>query len=291
MSEGSLFFEGKGGVQETLRKITRRLRELAIPYAVARGMALVHHGYRRFTEDVDILVTREGLRKIHEELDGRGFVRPFEKSKNLRDVETHVKIEFLLTGEYPGDGKPKAIAFPDPATVTEESDGIAFLNLHTLINLKLASGLTGADRGKDLADVEELIKALSLPREFANRLDPSVQAGFIAICDRVTSRPKRYMTIWRNKWLTANAKSLDDMIEMLKGAAGQLEAMRDDGVVLDPEGGTSDDYANLVTTDDAIARKYNMWPEEEFFDEEEIEERDNDDDEDRQPPAADSKPN
>src|SRR3954471_3433432 len=73
MNESSLFFEGKGKVQETLRRITRRLNDLGIPYAVAGGMALFHHGYRRYTEDVDILVTREGLTKIHDRLDGLGF--------------------------------------------------------------------------------------------------------------------------------------------------------------------------------------------------------------------------
>jgi hypothetical protein len=55
MSEGGLFFENKGAVQESLRRIARRLNELGIPYAIAGGMALFQHGYRRFTEDVDIL--------------------------------------------------------------------------------------------------------------------------------------------------------------------------------------------------------------------------------------------
>src|SRR4051812_6704548 len=59
LSEGSRHFEGKSAVQEALRKITRRLEEMGIPYAVAGGMALFQHGFRRFTEDVDILVTAE----------------------------------------------------------------------------------------------------------------------------------------------------------------------------------------------------------------------------------------
>src|SRR5438105_1330156 len=83
MSEGSLFFDEKGRVQDTLRRITGKLNELGIAYAVVGGMALYRHGYRRFTEDVDILVTREGLKQIHHELDGRGFTPPFERSKNL----------------------------------------------------------------------------------------------------------------------------------------------------------------------------------------------------------------
>lgn len=36
-------------------------------------MALFLHGYRRFTEDVDLLVTANGLRQIHRELNGHGY--------------------------------------------------------------------------------------------------------------------------------------------------------------------------------------------------------------------------
>ncbi len=41
--------------------------------------------------------------------------------------------------------------------------------------------------------------------------------------------------------------------------------MRADGVTLDPEGGTADDYARLVTTHPAVAEKYDMHEESEFF--------------------------
>lgn len=76
-------------------------------YAVCGGVALNAHDFRRFTEVVDILVTRESLKVIHDRLDGLGYVPPFRGSKNLRDVEQGVRIEFLLSGDYPGDGKPK----------------------------------------------------------------------------------------------------------------------------------------------------------------------------------------
>src|SRR6185437_12999138 len=113
-----------------------------IPYAVAGAMAFFGHGFRRFTEDVDILVTREGLRTIHDRLEGLGYVPPFTGSKNLRDTERGVRIEFLVAGEYPGDGKPKPVAFPDPAGAGVEIDGIRYLRLPTLVELKIASGMT-----------------------------------------------------------------------------------------------------------------------------------------------------
>jgi len=50
LQEGSMFFEQKSGLHLTLRNITQRLRKLNIPYAVAGGMAMFFHGFRRFTE-------------------------------------------------------------------------------------------------------------------------------------------------------------------------------------------------------------------------------------------------
>src|SRR5205085_11764126 len=78
MREASMHFEEKSAVHQTLRKIVRRLDELGIPYAVAGAMGMFLHGYRRFTEDLDILVTPEGLAKIHRELEGRGYLPPFQ---------------------------------------------------------------------------------------------------------------------------------------------------------------------------------------------------------------------
>ncbi len=267
LSEGSKFFEEKSAVQEALRKITERLSALGIPYAIAGGLALFRHGHRRFTEDVDILVTRQGLTAIHKHLDGLGYLPPYAKSKHLRDTELGVKIEFLVTGDYPGDGKPKPVAFPDPAAVTVVHEGINYLNLPTLVQMKLASGMTNPDRMKDIVDVLELIKILALPRDFVQQLAPYVQDKFVELWTASRQVTRRYTRLWRNKFLTLEAKSIDDMIATLQAAAAELDAMRADGVTLDPEGGTADDYAYLVTTDPEVARKYGMEEEDEGWEE------------------------
>lgn len=175
LSEGSRHFEENSAVFNALHEITGRLNALGIPYAVLGGMALFRHGLRRFTEDVGILVTKADLKRIHEQLEGLGYVPPFPNSKNLRDTQYGVRIEFLTTGDYPGDGKEKPVSFPHPSSVSFESDGIRYLNLPELVELKLASGMTNAGRLKDLSDVLELIKVLNLPADFANQLDPYVR--------------------------------------------------------------------------------------------------------------------
>ena len=178
LSEGSVFFEDKGAVQQAMRRIAKRLDEIGVPYAIVGGMALFQHGFRRFTEDVDILVTKESVPIIHEKLEGRGYLSPFTGSKNLRDTELGVKIEFLITGGFPGDGKPKPVSFPDPADVAIEMEGRKYIPLTTLIELKLASGMTNTHRLKDLADVQEVIKTLNLPIEFGEQLNPYVREKF-----------------------------------------------------------------------------------------------------------------
>lgn len=178
LAEGGEFFMERGTVQAALHRVAKRLAELGIPHAVAGAMAMFRHGYRHFTEDVDILVTRDALKRIHEELEGCGYVPAFAGSKALRDSELGVKIEFIVTGDYPGDGKPKPVTFPDPEQVAVELEGIRYVNLTTVIELKLASGMTAPHRLKDLADVQELIKALRLPREFAENLNPYVRDKF-----------------------------------------------------------------------------------------------------------------
>ena len=176
--EGSMHFEERSAVHTTLRNLVKEFNELGLDYAIVDGMAMFLHGFRRFTEDVDVLVTREGLDEIHKALEGRGYVKPFAASKNLRDTRTGVKIDFLISGQFPGDGKPGPIAFPDPSVASKESDGIRVIDLIPLIELKLASG-RAAHRGKDLDDVQALIQALSLPRDLVERLDPSVRDAYL----------------------------------------------------------------------------------------------------------------
>lgn len=181
LQELGLFFMDADPVHHALKKIAGRLASLKVSYAVAGAMALNANGFRRATVDVDLLVTAEGLKTAHEKLEGLGYLPPFKGSKQLRDTEYGVKIEFLVTGQFPGDGKPKAVAFPDPAHCAFEKDGIHYLRLPTLIELKLASGMTNPGRLKDLADVQELIRVLKLAEDYAAQLNPYVQAKFIEL--------------------------------------------------------------------------------------------------------------
>jgi hypothetical protein len=173
--EATRFFMGESDVQRALEKVVRLLEEDGIPYAVIGAMALNAYGYRRVTVDVDLLLTREGLEAFHSKHLGLGYVQKFPGSKGLRDTENGVPIDVVITGEYPGDGQPKPVAFPDPATAAVRGDRIALLPLPRLIELKLASGMTAPHRLKDLADVLEMIRILGLPQSLVEDLHPFVR--------------------------------------------------------------------------------------------------------------------
>jgi hypothetical protein len=145
--EGLRFFMGEGTLNETLRRVARDLENHRIDYSVIGAIALNNYGYRRFTEDIDLLLTREGLEKFQRELVGLGYRPAFEgATKKFRTTEENVTVEIITSGEFPGDGKPKPVVFPNPNEVSVEIDGIKTLSLEKLIELKLASGMTAPHR-------------------------------------------------------------------------------------------------------------------------------------------------
>ena len=174
-AEGLLFFQGEGMVNEVLRRLVFDLEAHRIDYTVIGAVALNQHGYQRFTTDIDLLMTPEGLEKFRKELVGRGYQPAFNgATKKFRETTQNVPVEIITSGEYPGDGKPKSVRFHDPGERFIVIDGIKTVDMARLIELKLASGMTGLARLKDLADVQELIRVRQLDAAFADRLDPFV---------------------------------------------------------------------------------------------------------------------
>ncbi|MDT4896491.1 MAG: hypothetical protein QOH25_1568 [Acidobacteriota bacterium] len=185
-AEGLRYFMGEGTLQGTLAQVSSDLKERGIDYMVIDAVALMAYGYPRFTEDIDLVLTSEGLEAFHRELVGLGYVPAFPGArKRLRSTREGVSIEVILAGEYPGDGRPKPVSFPVPATSSTEIDGVRIVTLEKLIELKLASGMTAPDRLKDLADVQELIKVRGLTADFAAMLSPYVRGKFLELSSAV----------------------------------------------------------------------------------------------------------
>jgi hypothetical protein len=189
VQDAERFFMGEADVQKALQKLVKTLDAQGIAYAIVGAMALNEFGYRRVTVDVDVLLTPEGLAAFKASALARGYVEKFPGSRGLRDPEHGVDIDVVISGSYPGDGKPKPVVFPDPATAAERGARVALLPLRMLLELKLASGMTAPDRLKDLADVQEVIRLQRLPRTLADDLNPFVRDKYLELWQAVEDRP------------------------------------------------------------------------------------------------------
>jgi hypothetical protein len=179
LEQADEFFMKRSPIHAAARRISETLSEMKIPFAIVGALAANVHGHVRTTQDVDILLTPDSLARFKEAFLGRGWVEKFEGSRGLRDTVNNVNIDVLLTGDYPGDGKPKPVIFPDPVDVAEpDEEGIPIISLVALLELKLASGMTAPHRPRDLDDVIQLIRANELARDYRDQLDPYVRGKY-----------------------------------------------------------------------------------------------------------------
>lgn len=169
---------GESEVQNALFKLVGLLESENVPYAIIGALALNEYGHRRVTVDVDLILREEDLQRFKERHLGHGYAERVAGTGKLIDTENHVHVDVLSAGRFPGDGKPKPVAFPDPATAALRGDRFALLPLSRFIELKLASGMTAPHRLKDLADVLELIRSARLPADLGDQLHPYVREKF-----------------------------------------------------------------------------------------------------------------
>jgi hypothetical protein len=176
------FMMERSPVHDTMRRLAKAFNDLEIAFAIAGAMAANAHGHRRTTADVDVLLRREDLARFKERWIGRGWLDIFEGSKGFKDTMNGVKVDVLIVGEYPGDGKPKPVSFPAPESVREIHDeSLPYLDLKSLLELKIASGMTAPHRPRDLDDVIQLIRVNVLKKDYADQLNPFVREKFLEL--------------------------------------------------------------------------------------------------------------
>jgi hypothetical protein len=174
LKEIDLFFEGRGKEHKTLRRVVQNLEKAGIAYAVMGGMAVNAHKYERTTNDVDVLITEQGLDDFIRRFVPKSYDAIPGRPRRILDRRNQVTIDFLVTGLFPGSGKPGPIPFPDPVRVRELIQDIQFVGLPTLIELKLL-----ARRYKDFGDVVELIRSNHLDESFQHTLHQAVHRDYI----------------------------------------------------------------------------------------------------------------
>jgi len=211
------------GVAAAARSVAAALAAAGVPYAVAGAVACHAHGHARSTADVDVLINREDLPHLRAALVGLGWSPRYAGARRaLRDAALGVDVDVLVSGDFPGAGQPKPVAFPRVAALAaaapmptaaaaaparalaggrrareleevpeDAGGGVAVLPLVPLVEIKLASGASAPHRRKDFADVQALITANALPLAFADELHGSVKADFARLWLEVDDARKR----------------------------------------------------------------------------------------------------
>ncbi len=174
LQEIGMFFQKRSPQHQTMRRLARRLKKAGIPYAIMGAMAVNAHGAERTTKDVDILLTPEGLERFRQEFVGEEYEQVEGRPRRFVERQSGVTVDCLVTGRYPGSGKPGPLTFPDPTEASQEIEKIRVLTLPQLIQLKLA-----ARRYYDFGDVVYLIRTHNLDESFQQQLHPSVHRDFI----------------------------------------------------------------------------------------------------------------
>jgi len=174
LGEIDMFFQGNDPIHQTMRRVAARLEQANIPYAIVGGMAVNAHHHERTTRDVDFLLSAEGLTGLRKIAAAGEFDAVPGHPRRFVDRLTGASFDILVTGLFPGSGKPGPIAYPDPEHVSQTIDDLRVVNLPTLIQLKLA-----AHRYQDFADVVNLIRANKLDESFAENLHATLRGDYI----------------------------------------------------------------------------------------------------------------
>jgi hypothetical protein len=128
-------------IAAVLEFLRRRLAEEGIPFAVIGALALRQYGFVRATEDIDILTTPEGLKKIHSTLVGRGLVpRGTGLRKLLCETEHEVNIDVRTSGEHAGSDDSPTVYPPPDSDAFVDIDGVRFPTMEALVEFKIARG-------------------------------------------------------------------------------------------------------------------------------------------------------
>jgi hypothetical protein len=138
-------------VDQALPATRELLASAGVPFKVVGGLAVIHHGYARTTEDIDLLIEAGSQERLDSRLAPCGFVR--ESPDRLRHRATGVAVHLLIAGEpMPRPGSPP---YSSPDSLPSSPEDATVVSLDALVRLKLLAG-----RHQDRADVVALLKSL-----------------------------------------------------------------------------------------------------------------------------------
>ena len=163
---------------ESMNRTLRDLRSLQGSALVIGGIAVIEHGYVRFTEDIDLLYKNRDAKILHRLAKHFDVVIQAESGwHQLEHKVTKIRVELIPEGAL---GQYGFLPFCD-----DVAGEAGFISLAGLLRLKLIAG-----RMKDEVDIVELYKRVPAKIESAR---PQLPAEFHARFDALIERAKREM--------------------------------------------------------------------------------------------------
>jgi hypothetical protein len=132
----------------TLKTLSRK--EI-IPLAIVGGLAAIHHGYERFTKDIDVVVRSRNLAILVRVAPQYGIKVIWNDPDGWHKLQCEgVPIDVVPEGRKPRKDAPTAIPSPEQLEVSE---GAGYAGIGGWMETKL-----GSYRVQDRADVVQVVK-------------------------------------------------------------------------------------------------------------------------------------
>jgi hypothetical protein len=149
----------------TLRTLSRKE---GIPLAIVGGLTAIHHGYKRFTKDIDVVVQSSNLEILTRVAPHYGIKLIWKDTHGWHKLQCEsVNVDVVPEGRKPRKDAPCAIPSPDQLGVRR---GAGYARLAGWMETKL-----GSYHVQDRADVVQVMKVTpaSTLRKIRQRLGKS----------------------------------------------------------------------------------------------------------------------
>lgn len=177
LSRDFVLLEERQSIVDLLDKI---LKQINVAADLIGGVALQYYGYKRYTEDIDLLINRNDYDALANAIVSAGG---FSLGKNNRFELNNYQIQLCYNGLKVSD-----TVFPKPSS---NNPGLNVISLKVLLKMKIEAGM---NRAKDRADFIELIKRGKINKEYIETelypiLSKMQQQTASALWDKASKEP------------------------------------------------------------------------------------------------------
>ena len=179
-----------GRYGRVVKAVDHLLQALQCPSVLAGGWAVWRHGFLgRVTQDIDIVLPADRIEEFLRVAAVSGFEvlpQPEGRWPKVQHKETGVKVDILPEGARPGTASRLApTLIPHPSSMGAKGTELEYINLPSLIELKLAAG-----RGRDESDVIELMRTNLDRVDIVRTHLVSVHPDYVIAFDRLVERAR-----------------------------------------------------------------------------------------------------